>query len=120
MITQLFQPPRHILVCLVLGDVVDEQGSDSTTVVGRSDSAIPLLPSSVPDLRLDRLSVDLDAASSEFDTDGRFGVQVELIASEPRKKVGLSDTRVANQNHFESAVSSVLRPGLRNEGSTYL
>ena len=103
----------------MLGDVVDEQGSDSTTVVGRSDSAVSLLSSSVPDLCLDRLRVDLNAASSEFDADGRFGVQVELIAGESREKVGLSDTRVADQHHCENEVSRVVRVGLRNEGSTY-
>lgn len=34
MVTQLLQPPRYVLVSLVLADVVDEQGADSATVVG--------------------------------------------------------------------------------------
>ena len=39
----------------------------------------------VPDLRLDRLGVDLDAARRELDADGRLGVEVELVARESRE-----------------------------------
>ena len=98
-IPQLLQPPVDILVGLVLANVVDKEGPDGTTVVGGGDGAITLLTGGIPDLRLDRLGVDLDGTGGEFDTDGRLGVQVELIASETTQQVGLSDARVSNQHH---------------------
>lgn len=91
-VPQLLQPSRDVLVGLVLADVVDEEGTDSATVVGRRDGAISLLAGRIPDLRLDGLGVDLDRSRGELDTDCRLGVQVELISGESTEKVGLSDS----------------------------
>jgi hypothetical protein len=97
MVPQLLQPPGHGLVCLVLADIVDEEGTNGATVVGRGDSAIPLLPGCVPNLRLDRLCIDLDAPGRKLDADGRLGVEVELVAGESAQQVGFSDARVSDQ-----------------------
>ena len=70
MVPELLEPSGDVLVRLVLADVVDQQGADGTTVVGRSDGTVTLLTGGIPDLGLDGLCVDLDAARSEFDTDG--------------------------------------------------
>lgn len=35
-VSELLKPPRYVDICLVLCDVVDEQGSDRTTVVART------------------------------------------------------------------------------------
>ena len=99
MVAEFLQPPVDVVVGLVLADIVDKEGPDGTTVVGGGDGAITLLTGGIPDLRLDRLGVDLDGTGGEFDTDGRLGVQVELIASETTQQVGLSDARVSNQHH---------------------
>ena len=98
-VSELFQPPRHVLEGLVLADIVDEQGSDGAAVVGGGDGSIALLAGGVPDLRLDGLRVDLDAAGGELDADGGLGVEVELVARESREKVGLADARVSDQHH---------------------
>lgn len=82
MIPQLLQPPCHILVGLVLADIVDEQRSDGSSVVCGCDGSVSLLPSSIPDLRLDRLRIYLDRAGREFDADRRLGVEVEFIPGE--------------------------------------
>jgi len=92
MVAQLLQPPRDVLVCLVLADVVDKQSADSATVVCGGDGAVPLLACGIPDLGFDSLCVDLDGAGSEFDADGRLGVKVELVARESTQQVGFTDT----------------------------
>lgn len=69
MIPQLLQPPRDVLVCLVLADIVDEESTNGTTVVCRGDGAVTFLASGIPDLGLDCFGVDLDAAGGELDTD---------------------------------------------------
>lgn len=96
MIPQLLQPPRDVLIRLVLADVVDEERAHRATVVRRRDGPVALLPRRVPDLRLDRLGVYLDRPCGEFDADGRLGVKVELIAGEAAQQVGLSDAGVSN------------------------
>ena len=98
MITELFQPAGDILVSLVLGDVVDKEGTDSATVVCAGDSAVALLAGGIPDLRFDGLGVDLDGASRKLDTDCRLGVEVELVAGESAQQVGFTNARVSDQD----------------------
>lgn len=59
MVAQLSQPPFHILVRQMLGDVIDEQSADGTTIVRRRDGTISLLSGRVPDLGFDDLAVHL-------------------------------------------------------------
>ena len=59
MVPELPEPPLHVLVGEVLGDVVHEERAHGPAVVGAGDGAVPLLARSVPDLGLDRLPVNL-------------------------------------------------------------
>jgi len=58
-IAEFAQPPFHIFVCEVFGNVVDEQSSDSTPVIRRGDGAVPFLTGRIPYLRFNNLIVDL-------------------------------------------------------------
>lgn len=73
-ISQLFQPPLDVLVRLMLADVIYQERANSTPVIGRCDGTVSLLAGGVPDLSFDGFGVDLDGASRELDTDGRFAV----------------------------------------------
>lgn len=99
-VAQLFQPPCDVLVRLVLADVVDEQGADSTPVVGGCDGAVSLLAGGIPNLRLDGLRIDLDGPRGKLDADGRLGVKVKLVAGETTQKVGFTNTRVSDQDDY--------------------
>jgi L-ascorbate metabolism protein UlaG (beta-lactamase superfamily) len=101
MVAELFQPACDVLVGLVLGDVVDKEGADCATVVSAGDGAVALLAGGIPDLSLDGLVVDLDAASSELHADGGLAVEVEFVAGETREKVGFTNARVSDKDHFE-------------------
>lgn len=70
MVPQLLQPPGDVVIGLMLADIVNKQGADSTAVVGRGNGAVPLLTSCIPNLCLDSLGVDLDGSSRELDSDG--------------------------------------------------
>ena len=59
-VPELPEPPLDVLVCEVLGDVVDEERAHGPPVVGGGDGAVPLLPRRVPDLGLDGLPVNLE------------------------------------------------------------
>jgi hypothetical protein len=115
MVSQLFEPSGDVLVCLVLADIVDEQGTDGAAVVSRGDGAVTLLASGIPDLSLDGLVVDLDAACSKLDTDGRLRIKVELVAGETAQEVGFTDTRISDQDDLEEELRELLVVGWRQE-----
>ena len=98
MVAELLQPPGHILVCLVLANVVDEQSSDGAAVVCGGDGAVSFLASRVPDLRLDGLCVDLNGSGGKFDANSGLGVEIELVARESAQKVGLSDPGISDEH----------------------
>lgn len=104
MVPQLLQPSRHVLVSLVLADIVHEEGADGATVIGGGDGAIALLAGSIPDLGLDSLVVDLDAARGKLHTDGGLAVKIELVARETREQVGFSNTAVTYEYDFEEVL----------------
>jgi hypothetical protein len=99
MVTELLQPPSDILICLVLANIVDEQRANSAPIVCGGDGAVSLLASCVPNLSLDGFCVHLNGSGSEFDADGRLGVQVELVASESAQKIGFTDARVSDKDN---------------------
>lgn len=52
----------------MFANIVHEQRSNGTTVVGRGDGPVTLLARGIPYLSFDCFWVDLDRARSEFDT----------------------------------------------------
>ena len=59
---------------------------------------------SVPNLRLDSLSVHRDTPRRELDADRALALKVEFVPCESGEKVRLSCTRVANEDDFEKVV----------------
>ena len=99
MIAELLQPPSDILVRLVLADIVNKERTNGAPVVGRCNGAVSLLASGIPNLRLDRLRVDLDGSCGKLDTDGGLGVEVEFVAGESAQEVGFTDAGVSDEDH---------------------
>lgn len=91
MLPQLVQPSPDVHERLLLADIVYEQGTNGTTIVGRSDGAVALLTSSVPDLCLDGLRVDLNASCGKFYADRGLGVEVEFVARKAAEQVGFTN-----------------------------
>lgn len=69
----------------------------------------------VPNLSLDGFALVLDAACGKLDADGRLGLEVKLIASEPRQQIGLANPRVTDQHHLEKIIILVVRHAAQNE-----
>lgn len=101
MVPQLLQPPRDVLIGLVLADVVDQQRTDGASVVCGGDGAVPLLTGGIPDLGLDGFGVNLNGARGKLDTDGRLRVQVELVARETAQEVGFTNARISYEDDCE-------------------
>ena len=66
MLLNVPDPVLDVVEALLVGDVVDEHDAHRATVVGRGDRAEPLLPGSVPDLKLDLLSIKLYSSNLEI------------------------------------------------------
>ncbi len=98
MITEFLQPPRYIVVCLMLADIVDKERTNGTSVVRGSDGSIALLSCCVPNLCFDRFRVNLDGSRGKFDTDGRLGVEVELVSCESTQKIRFANTGVTDKH----------------------
>lgn len=82
MVPELFEPSCDVVVCLVLADVINEKCAYRASVVGGCNGSVALLASSIPDLRLDGLCVDLDRPSCKFDTNRRLGIEIEFVSRE--------------------------------------
>lgn len=65
------------------------------------DGPVALLPGCIPNLRLYRLAVHLNAAGRELDPDRAFTLQVKLVAGESRQQVTLPDARVSDKNNYK-------------------
>ncbi len=87
----------------------EERGGDGMGMEG-GRRGVPLLAGGVPNLGLDDLAVDLDAAGGELDPDGGLGLEAELVLGETRQQVGLAHAGVADEHRLEQVVVVVLRP----------
>ncbi len=65
---ELVEPFLNALKRLLLCDVVDEQGTNSSSIISTCDSSVPLLPCSVPDLSFDDFAITLNTLRSKLHT----------------------------------------------------
>ena len=84
MVTKFLQPTLHVLKGTVLGNIIDKQGTNCSSVVRRGDGPITLLPGSIPDLRLDGFPLGLDGLGGEIDSNSKLLFEVELVTGETR------------------------------------
>ena len=64
---------------VAVSDIVDDNDTVGTLIVGGCDRLEALLSCSIPDLKLADLVIDIDSADLEVDTDGWHEVLLELI-----------------------------------------
>jgi hypothetical protein len=65
MISQFLQPSFHILISHMLCDVINQQSTHSSSIVGTGDGPIPLLSCCVPNLGLDSLAINLKESKGD-------------------------------------------------------
>mmetsp|Transcript_7060 Transcript_7060/g.17241 ORF Transcript_7060/g.17241 Transcript_7060/m.17241 type:complete len:319 (+) Transcript_7060:1107-2063(+) len=103
-VPKFLEPSLDVFKGPVLGNVINQQGPDGSSVIGRRNCPIALLPGSVPDLCLDGLSLGLDRFSREFDANGTLGFEVEFVAGESTQQVRLSDSGIPDQDNLEQVI----------------
>ncbi|MED6171151.1 hypothetical protein PIB30_038135 [Stylosanthes scabra] len=72
-----------------------------TEKIQRRLARISFFTGSVLDLSLEDFGIDIQGVSSELDANGVLRLKVELFLGEALKEVGLSGTRVADEDHLD-------------------
>lgn len=89
-LTRILQPGGQVVEGLPSRDVVHQQGASSSAVIRACDRSESLLPSRVPDLKLDLLAVDGDHACSELHANGQVVHRLESLVRELEQQTGLA------------------------------
>eukprot|EP00356_Strombidium_inclinatum_P009785 CAMPEP_0170481290 /NCGR_PEP_ID=MMETSP0208-20121228/1788_1 /TAXON_ID=197538 /ORGANISM="Strombidium inclinatum, Strain S3" /LENGTH=198 /DNA_ID=CAMNT_0010753963 /DNA_START=52 /DNA_END=649 /DNA_ORIENTATION=- len=104
----LMHPLLHIIKGLAVGHVVHDDDAVGSTVVACCERAEAFLAGCVPNLELNILSVHLDVLDFEVHAYGVEEVLVERIFGVPDEEATLADSTVADQQHFEEEVATVV------------
>jgi len=91
------QPLLHVREGRGIRDVVHNNDAVRSTIIGRGDCTETLLASSVPDLELDRLAVELDSADLKVHTNSADVALCVRVVRKTQKKAALADTAVSNK-----------------------
>jgi hypothetical protein len=110
MLLDLFQPIEQVYEGLFSGDIVGQKHTVSTSVEDTCHRLERLLPGSIPNLKLERLSIYLEPERSEFHSDCDLMLGFELIIHDSLHEATLSHTCVSNDNQLEQVILS--REGL--------
>lgn len=106
MLTKFGKPTPSIIKSLLLSDIIDKKGANSSSVITRalsvnklrddivrtSDSSVTLLTGSIPDLGLDCLIFNLKSSSGEFDTNCALALSLEVVLGEAKEEVRFTDS----------------------------
>ena len=88
-----------------ISQIVRDDNTVCASIVARRDSLETILTSGIPNLQLDGLTVDLDRANLEVDTNGGHEAIMEDIIGESEQERRLADTGVTNQKNLEKVIA---------------
>jgi hypothetical protein len=87
----------------------------STPVVRRGDCPEALLAGRIPDLELDGLGVKLDCLDLEVDANGRDVRLGVSVIGKAKKKAGLADAGIADEEELEQVIAEERAVSRRKE-----
>jgi len=90
-------PVSNVLERLLVRDVVYEQDAHGTAVVRCRDRAKPFLASSIPDLQLNALAVQLDGLDLEVNADGGDEAGSKRVIAESQQQAAFPHTTVTDK-----------------------
>lgn len=87
-----------VVVGGLLSNRIGEDDAHGSLVIGLSDILKSLLPSSIPDLQLEALVLDLYGLDLEINSNRGDVVLFELLLAELHEDVGLADTTIPDDD----------------------
>jgi len=100
----LVQPLLYIVEGFLVGDIVHDDNSVGAAVIRRCNGTESFLSGGIPDLELDRLSVQFDRSNLKVNTNGGnvgFGVSV---VRESKEQTRFTDAGVSNKEQLEQII----------------
>jgi hypothetical protein len=85
----------------LIGHVVNQEDAHRATVVGSRDGSETFLTSCVPDLQFHSLSVQLDCANLEVNTDGCNEGRGERVLAEAQQTARFAHTGIPDQQQLD-------------------
>jgi hypothetical protein len=99
------QPLFDIVEGLSVGDVIYDDDAVSAAIIGGRNRSKALLSGSIPNLKLNGLSIKLDCANFEIDTNsGNVRLRVRVVR-EPEQQTRLSDAGISDQEKLEEVIA---------------
>lgn len=99
------KPLLYIVERFCVCDIIDDDNTVSAAVVTAGDSAESLLTSCVPNLKLDRLSIQLNGSNLKVNANGADVWLSVGIIGETQQQARLANTRVANEKQLEQVIA---------------
>ena len=106
----LVQPSLHRLKTLHVGHIVHDDDAVRAAVVRRRDRPKSFLPRGVPNLKLDRLTLQLHSANLKINHDRRDIRPRVRIVREAKQQTRLTDARVADELRARVDRSALVSP----------
>jgi hypothetical protein len=92
MLAGIFQPGGQMIERLASGNVVDQQGTGRSSIVGTCNRSERFLAGRIPNLQFDLFAIDRDHAGTEFNADGQVVNGLETFVGELEQQARLADT----------------------------
>ncbi len=96
-----FQPVLYMVKCVFASDVVHQQGSDCTSIIGSSDRSKILLACSIPYLKFYVFTADLNRLGSELHSNSYVVCTASFILDELKDNTGFAHSCVSNNYELE-------------------
>jgi len=99
-------PVPDVVEGLLIGDIVHEQDSHGTSVVGSSNGSEALLSSSIPNLQFYALALQVNGSDLEVNANGCDEAGRERVIRETQEQAAFANTTVSNEKKLDKIVIS--------------
>jgi hypothetical protein len=91
-----------------LGQVIDNDGTDGSSIIGIGNGSESLLSGSVPDLIFDGFIFEMNSFGGKLYSNCGFGIHCKRVLNESGQEIGLTYTRIANHDYLEEEIELLL------------
>ncbi len=98
----------YVLESFGLGEVVDNDGPNGSSIIRIGNGSESLLSGSIPDLVFDGLIFEMDGLRGKLYSNCGFGIHGEGVLNESRQEIGLSDSRITDHDYLVEEIELFL------------
>ena len=91
-----------------LGEVIDNDGADGSSIICIGNGSESLLSGGIPDLIFDGFAFEMNSFGGKLDSNCWFGIHCKRVLNESGQEVGLAYARIANHDYLEEEIELLL------------